>query len=387
VHPSGKWILGAKNLAFQHGPAHKAIRKSFLSLFTPKALGVYVARQDEVTKRHIAAWLASPELSGGFGEMRDKIRDLNQETSQEVFVGPYLPPSLREEFSEHYRNMTDGFLSLPLPLPGTRVWKGMQSRKAVIRILASCSAAAKTRLAGGGSPECLLDFWVEHLAAETAEAAKAGQPPPTHWADGEIADTMMDFLFASQDASTASLTWLAALLCDHPDVAAKVRAEVDSVRPDVSRPLDGDTLYRMSYSRQVVKETLRYRPVAPMVPQTAAADFVLADGVVAPRGSLVIPSLMAPVYNNSFPGGEKFDPERMGEARGEDRVFGKHFLTFGCGPHACVGQTYAINHLVVFAARLAATVDMQRQRTEKSEEFLYLPTVYPADCLLKLAPR
>ena len=45
MHPSGKWILGPKNLAFMHGPDHKALRKSFLSLFTTKALGVYAQLQ------------------------------------------------------------------------------------------------------------------------------------------------------------------------------------------------------------------------------------------------------------------------------------------------------------------------------------------------------
>ena len=32
----------------------------------------------------------------------------------------------------------------------------------------------------------------------------------------------MDFLFASQDASTASLTWMIALMADHPDILQKV---------------------------------------------------------------------------------------------------------------------------------------------------------------------
>lgn len=45
MHPSGKWILGPKNLAFMHGPSHKALRQSFLSLFTPKALSTYVSIQ------------------------------------------------------------------------------------------------------------------------------------------------------------------------------------------------------------------------------------------------------------------------------------------------------------------------------------------------------
>jgi cytochrome P450 family 710 subfamily A protein len=341
-------------------------------------------------KRHVDAWLSEPELSGpgAFAEMRDRIRDMNQETSQEVFVGPYLPAELRAEFGGHYRNMTDGFLSLPLPLPGTAVWRGMQSRKAVIRILEGCAAQSKARLAAGGTPACLLDFWTEYLNGECAAAAARGELPPKHAGNHEIADVMMDFLFASQDASTASLTWLAALLCDHPDVLARVRAEQAAVRPDLSKPLDGDTLYQMSYTRQVVKETLRYRPVAPMVPQLAAVNFPLADGVVAPKGSLVIPSLMAAVWSGQgFPKGDMFDPDRMGPDRAEDVKHAKHFLTFGCGPHACVGIQYATNHLVAFAARLAASVELSRQRTSNSDDFLYLPTVYPLDCLLHMEPR
>lgn len=42
VHPSAKDILGPNNLAFMHGPAHKAIRKSFLALFTRCALAVSI---------------------------------------------------------------------------------------------------------------------------------------------------------------------------------------------------------------------------------------------------------------------------------------------------------------------------------------------------------
>ena len=47
---------------------------------------------------------------------------------------------------------------------------------------------------------------------------------------------------------------------------------------------------------------------------------------------------------------EKFDPERFNEARKEDLVHSKHFLTFGFGPHGCVGREYATNHLVAFLA-------------------------------------
>ena len=56
VHPSGKNILGEGNLAFMHGAPHKAIRKSFLSLFTRKALATYVELQDGIIRQHLKQW-------------------------------------------------------------------------------------------------------------------------------------------------------------------------------------------------------------------------------------------------------------------------------------------------------------------------------------------
>ena len=49
-----------------------------------------------------------------------------------------------------------------------------------------------------------------------------GCPPPVHTSDRAMADTVMDFLFASQDASTASLVWVTCLMAEHPEVLAKV---------------------------------------------------------------------------------------------------------------------------------------------------------------------
>jgi cytochrome P450 family 710 subfamily A protein len=40
LHPSAKNVLGPRNIAFLHGPEHKQLRKSFLALFTRKALAV-----------------------------------------------------------------------------------------------------------------------------------------------------------------------------------------------------------------------------------------------------------------------------------------------------------------------------------------------------------
>ena len=71
-------------------------------------------------------------------------------------MGPYLKAEEREGFGEHYKNMTDGFLSLPLPLPGTAVWRGMQSRKKIMALLRRCAAESKKVRAAA---------WPRHTAA------------------------------------------------------------------------------------------------------------------------------------------------------------------------------------------------------------------------------
>lgn len=84
------------------------------------------------------------------------------------------------------------------------------------------------------------------MLLEIKEAEEQGLPAPFYAADDKMADSVMDFLFASQDASTASLTWTVTLMSEHPDVFARVREEQERVRgTDLDAPITGDLLNEM----------------------------------------------------------------------------------------------------------------------------------------------
>ena len=108
----------------------------------------------------------------------------------------------------------------------------------------------------------------------------------------------MDFLFASQDASTASLCWVLALMSEYPDILARVREEQRRARPN-DEPVTYESLDAMPFTRQVVMEVLRYRPPAMMVPQLASKDIKLTDEFTAKKGDIVIPSLWASCRNGT----------------------------------------------------------------------------------------
>ncbi|CAF4032195.1 unnamed protein product, partial [Rotaria sordida] len=52
------------------------------------------------------------------------------------------------------------------------------------------------------------------------------------------------------------------------------------------------------------------------------------------------------------------------------------------GPHSCLGQRYAMNHIMLFIS-LLIDMDFERANRPNKDKIMYLPTIYPADgCVL-----
>ncbi|CAL4903579.1 unnamed protein product [Urochloa decumbens] len=104
------------------------------------------------------------------------------------------------------------------------------------------------------------------------------------------------------------------------------------------------------------------------------------------------PSIARGIAEASFQGFRDpaaFDPDRFfSEERREDVAFRRNFLPFGAGAHQCVGQRYALNHLVLFMALFVSIVDFRRHATEGRDDLVYVPTIAPKDdCAVYLEQR
>ena len=385
LHPNAELLLGKDNIAFLNGDEHRNLKHSLLPLFTQNALSTYLAIQERHIRAMLSQWIDDSSRAGTQAgiEMRPRVYDLNTNTSLSVFIGPYLTTEHRLQFQRDYTALTTGILGFPLYLPGTKVWRGKQAVMRIIAQLEQTARASKRRMATGAAPECLLDFWMVNLIKVIAEAEAANLPRPAHSSDLEVAKVVLDFLFASQDASTSSLTFTLHLLNEHPAVLRRVQEEQAAVRPDRAAAITPDTLSRMVYTRQVMREILRLRPPATIVPHIAKDSYRINDSYTAPPNTLIIPS----VYSCNRAGWtqpESFDPDRWSEERGEEKRHGENFLTFGLGPHVCMGQRYAMNHIMLFIALCTSECEMKRKQTENMNDIIYLPTIYPADgCMLE----
>ena len=382
LHPNASRLLGNDNIAFMNGSTHKILRMALLPLFTTKALSIYLHIQEKAIREHMAKWCEISKTATNGIEMRPLIYDLNINTSLSVFLGPYLDEEARKQFKINYTDLTKGMFAVPIYFPGTQLHKGVQAANLIRRSLQTIVAKSKQRMSQPDEePICLLDFWMVSTLKSVQEAEQNNKPRPEHTTDEEIAKISLDFLFAAQDASTSSLTFAIHELCKHPDVFQKLREEQRVIRSDLSEEISSDRLPEMRYTWQVMKELLRLRPPATLALHQANKPVKISDDYIVPKGTLVIPSIWSS-NRIGFPDPEKFDPDRFGPERQEQFKYEKNFLTFGAGPHSCIGQRYAMNHIMLFMS-LLSDYDFQRASRPNQDKIAYLPTIYPADgCVL-----
>lgn len=328
LHPNANAILGDGNIAFLHDAEHANLRKRLVPLFSRNALRIYLGIQERLIRETLKSFVNRTDPF----PVRWDLRDLNVKTSLTVFVGPYLTDI--EGFSKDYLALNEGFLALPINFPGTTLWKAVQARKRIVQRLTLMARKRNT-----DNPTCLIDF-IEGFT------------------DEEIGNTMLDILFASQDASTSSLIWAVALLAERKDDLIAIRKEQERLRPN-DEALTHELLNNMEITRKFVNNLLRYRPAATAVPHRAVTDYELG-GYTVPKDAILFPSIWH-AHDT-----EKFESDD------------KTFLTFGFGKHHCLGSEYATNHLIAFVA-LLSKYDFRRHVIPGGDEILYTPTVIPKD--------
>ena len=113
----------------------------------------------------------------------------------------------------------------------------------------------------------------------------------------------------------------------------------------ISEPLDFDSVGKMEYLQNSVKESLRMYPPLIMLMRMAMQDIeTTLNGVTytIPKGDIVITSpAVASRMESVFTQPDVFEPERFGPDRAETKV-PYAYLGFGGGMHACMGQQFGL---------------------------------------------
>lgn len=150
----------------------------------------------------------------------------------------------------------------------------------------------------------------------------------------QVVDEMKQYLWAGTETTALTLAWCLYLLSQNPGTADKIRAEANEICGD--KEPTWDQVAQLSYTRQVIQETMRLYPPIWALIRVAAGDDVI-DGHEIHKGDKVVMCTYlihhSPKYWNNP---EEFQPERFSPERMKKRI--KYsYLPFSAGKRACIG--------------------------------------------------
>ncbi|PGH29033.1 hypothetical protein GX50_08220 [[Emmonsia] crescens] len=175
---------------------------------------------------------------------------------------------------------------------------------------------------------------------------------------------LINVLLAGRDTTACLLSWVFYRLARHPNVLARLNAEIAST-VGYNSNLTREDLKRMPYLANVLKEILRLYPPVPVNTRTASQTTVLPTGG-GPDGTS--PVLIRKGENIAFcvyamhrredlygPDAEDFRPERWDEDMPllrDEKTAAWGYLPFNGGPRVCLGQDFALTEASYTVVRI-----------------------------------
>jgi cytochrome P450 len=247
------------------------------------------------------------------------------------------------------------------------------------KLAAMIGQCVAQRRAAGAAPAGDHPDYVSMLLGARDKETGAGMT------DKEIVDEITTLIVAGHETTASALNWTWYLLGEHPDIEAKLQAEIDA-SPETAVP-SLQEMEALPYSNMVVREAMRlYPPVWVISRKTIEADTL--GGFTVPPGTDVF---FSPYFVHRHPDfwsdPEKFIPERFERAEGDESRPKLTYLPFSAGAHHCIGETLAVYEMLVHLNRFARRFTLRRVDNDPVEFEALINLRATRPFIMRLTPR
>jgi cytochrome P450 len=307
-------VLGPNSVLTLTGAEHMRMRKLLLPPFHGERVGEYEQVVVEATRRNMSSWPMGKPM---------RLQDHIMEIALEVILRAVFGMEAARMGEELQKTIEELFALLGLP----------------VALLLTLRPSLATRPTGryGRALENLDRVIYAEIARRRAEAGtdergdilslllQARDKEGRELTDAELRDELVTLVLAGHETTATTVTWAIERLVRHPDRLERLIAENDVGESD-------------AYMQAVIEETLRVRPVVPMVVRILQEPLQVGKYHL-PEGTRVAVSIFLTnrderVYESPL----EFRPERFLENRPETFSW----IPFGGGIRRCLGAPFAM---------------------------------------------
>nr|AGT57842.1 cytochrome P450 302a1 [Leptinotarsa decemlineata] len=169
----------------------------------------------------------------------------------------------------------------------------------------------------------------------------------------DIIGVICDFLLAGIDTTTYTTSFLLYHLANNQHTQDNLFREAHKLLPQKDTPVTEKILQEAVYSKAVLKESLRLRPVSVGVGRVLQSDAEFS-GYSVPSGTVVVSqNQISCRLHKYFPSPDEFIPERWLK---KDPLYKQPnpflVLPFGHGPRSCIGRRLAEQNMLVLVLKI-----------------------------------
>lgn len=169
-----------------------------------------------------------------------------------------------------------------------------------------------------------------------------------------IRGNLLTILMAGEDTTAHTVAWMIYFLCLHPEYQDKIKEEITPFLNNNGVINDYQHLTKLKFLEAVAYETMRLKPVAPLLLFEPLEDTEIKGYQFSKGRRLLIQSRHAAGMDENYTNAKAFKPERWLK---ENRCpYSEHntkaFIPFGGGPRFCPGKNLAMLEIKMMIAMM-----------------------------------